>query len=61
VIEQVGPDRAAIRARLESLDDRSAYRGVTGAIRFHANGDPVGKDVVIARVNRGELTVAGSR
>lgn len=61
VIEDVGPDRAAIRARLASLDDRSAYRGVTGAIRFHANGDPVGKDVVIARVNRGELTVVGRR
>ena len=61
VIEAVGPDRAAIRERLASLDDRSAYRGVTGAIRFHANGDPVGKDVVIARVNRGELTVAGGR
>jgi len=61
VIESVGPDRTAIRARLASLDDRSAYRGVTGAIRFHDNGDPVGKDVVIARVNFGKLTVAGSR
>jgi branched-chain amino acid transport system substrate-binding protein len=61
VINDVGPDRAAIRDRLASLTDRSAYRGVTGAIRFHANGDPIGKTVVIAKVNRGELVLAGSR
>ena len=61
VIEEVGPDRAAIRARLADLDDRNAYRGVTGSIRFHANGDPVGKDVVIARVNYGQLMAVGSR
>jgi branched-chain amino acid transport system substrate-binding protein len=61
LIEDVGPDREDIRDGLASLDDRSAYRGVTGAIRFHANGDPVGKNVVIARVNRGELSVSGSR
>ena len=60
-IEKVGPDRAAIREHLAGLDAQSAYRGVTGSIRFHANGDPVGKNVVIARVNRGELTVAGTR
>ena len=61
VIQQVGPDRAAIRDRLASLDERSAYRGVTGAIRFHETGDPVGKSVIIARVHDGELIVAGGR
>jgi branched-chain amino acid transport system substrate-binding protein len=60
-IQQVGPDRAAVRDRLANLDDRGAYVGVTGAIRFHASGDPVGKNVVIARVNHGELAVAGAR
>ena len=61
MIQQVGPDRAAIRERLASLDERSAYRGVTGAIRFHDTGDPFGKSVIIARVHDGELIVAGNR
>jgi branched-chain amino acid transport system substrate-binding protein len=61
VIEQVGPDREAIRDRLASLNEKTAYRGVTGAIRFQENGDPVGKDVVIARVHQRELIVAVSR
>jgi branched-chain amino acid transport system substrate-binding protein len=61
VIEETGPDRRAIRDRLAALDDRTAYRGVTGAIRFQRNGDPVGKTVVIARVDHGELTPAGRR
>jgi branched-chain amino acid transport system substrate-binding protein len=58
VIADVGPDREAIRERLATLTDRTAYRGVTGAIRFDANGDPVGRTAVIARVDRGELRVA---
>ena len=60
-LQQVGPDRAAVRDRLAALDDRTAYIGVTGAIRFHPNGDPVGKSAVIARVSHGELTTAGRR
>lgn len=61
IVEQVGPERVAIRDRLAELDETNAYRGVTGAIRFHATGDPVGKNVVIARVHGGELIVAGPR
>ena len=61
MIQQVGPDRAAIRDRLAGLDERTAYRGVTGAIRFHDTGDPFGKSVIIARVHDGELIMAGSR
>ena len=61
IIQQVGTDRAAIREKLASLDETSAYRGVTGSIRFHESGDPVGKTVVIARVHNGELIVAGTR
>src|SRR5688572_15575135 len=61
IIQQVGTDRAAIREKLANLDETSAYRGVTGSIRFHETGDPVGKSVVIARVHNGELIVAGTR
>ena len=60
-IHLVGPDRVAIRERLANLSEREAYRGVTGAIRFHATGDPFNKSVIIARVQDGELIVAGSR
>jgi len=61
VINEVGTDREAVRDRLASLDERSAYRGVTGSIRFRPTGDPVGKEIVITRVHRGELIVVGSR
>ena len=61
VVGEVGPDRAAIRERLASLDERTAYRGVTGAIHFLDSGDPFGKSVIIARVHDGELIVAGTR
>ena len=61
VVGEVGPDRAAIRERLASLDERTAYRGVTGAIHFLDTGDPFGKSVIIARVHDGELIVAGTR
>lgn len=61
VIDDVGPGREAIRDRLASLDERTAYTGVTGAIRFRENGDPVGKDVVITRVHQRELIAAGNR
>ncbi len=61
VIEEVGPDRAAIRDGLARLDDRTAHRGATGAIRFQPSGDPVGKDAIIARVENGDLTVAVRR
>ena len=61
VINDVGPDRDAIRERLASLDERTAYRGVTGPIRFDGRGDPIGRTAVIARVDRGELKVAGTR
>jgi branched-chain amino acid transport system substrate-binding protein len=60
-LQRVGPDREAVRDHLAGLDDRTAYIGVTGAIRFHANGDPVGKSAVIARVTNGELTTAARR
>ena len=46
-----------IRDYLAGLTDASAYHGVTGTIRFHADGDPVGKGIVMTRVHRGALQV----
>lgn len=61
IIGEVGTNRAAVRAALAALDERTAFRGVTGAIRFRPSGDRVGREVVIARVQNGELIVTGSR
>ena len=60
-VEKVGPDRAKIRAYLASLTDGSAYRGVTGTIRFRADGDPIGKGIVMTRVHRGALQVESTQ
>jgi branched-chain amino acid transport system substrate-binding protein len=56
-IQKVGPDRAKIRRFLARAGARDAYRGVTGTIRFHANGDPIAKSFVMTRIRRGALTV----
>ena len=57
-IDAVGPDRAKIRDWLAGLDDKDAFHGVTGDIRFQADGDPVGKSFVMTRIENGLLTVA---
>jgi branched-chain amino acid transport system substrate-binding protein len=57
-IEAVGPNRAKVRDWLANLDEANAFRGVTGAIRFQADGDPVGKSFVMTRISRGLLAVA---
>ena len=57
-IRTVGPDRRAIRDYLSDLDERTAFRGVTGTIRFQPDGDPVGKSFVMTRVVQGSLVVA---
>ena len=57
-IEAVGPDRVKVRDWLANLDESSAFRGVTGEIRFQADGDPIGKSFVMTRIARGLLTVA---
>jgi branched-chain amino acid transport system substrate-binding protein len=57
-----GADRRRIRDYLAALTAATAYHGVTGAIYFHPDGDPVGKSVVMTRMDRGVLRVApGSR
>jgi branched-chain amino acid transport system substrate-binding protein len=60
-VERVGTDRQKIRNYLAGLSDASAYRGVTGTIRFRPDGDPVGKNIVMTRVRRGELLVEGAK
>jgi branched-chain amino acid transport system substrate-binding protein len=60
-VEKVGPDRAKIRDYLAGLTDGSAYRGVTGTIRFRTDGDPIGKGIVMTRVHRGALQVEAER
>jgi branched-chain amino acid transport system substrate-binding protein len=57
-IRTVGPDRRAIRDYLSALDERTAFHGVTGTIRFQPDGDPVGKSFVMTRVVQGSLAVA---
>lgn len=56
-VENVGPDRARIRAWLAELNAANAYKGVTGPVRFNAGGDPVGKGIVMTRIQRGALVV----
>lgn len=60
-ITRRGRRRDAIRQYLASLDASTAYAGVTGAIRFRENGDPIGKGFVMTRVRRGELQVEAAR
>ena len=57
-IAAVGPNRKRIRDWLADLDERNAFAGVTGTIRFQADGDPVGKSFVMTRISKGLLEVA---
>ena len=57
-VSERGTDRAAVRDFLATLADRGGHAGVTGPIRFHASGDPLGRGIVMTRVRRGALLVA---
>jgi branched-chain amino acid transport system substrate-binding protein len=56
-VEEVGPDRVKIREYLANLTEASAFHGVTGPIRFRADGDPVGKGIVMTRIHQGAMQV----
>jgi len=51
-------DRRAIRDYLAALTPATAYQGVTGPISFGTGGDPVGKNVVMTRIDHGTLRLA---
>lgn len=53
-----GGTRARVRDYLAALTPESPFTGVTGAIAFRADGDPIGMSVVMTRIHRGALTVA---
>lgn len=57
-VKEVGADRAKIRDYLASLNEVTAFKGVTGATYFRPDGDPVGKNVVMTRIDHGVLRVA---
>lgn len=58
VIGEVGPDRAAIRRRLASMQGNDAHRGVTGTIAFDSVGDVQGKEVAMGVIRGGRLVTA---
>lgn len=60
-ITAVGTDRRAVRDWLATRSTATAYHGVTGVIRFQADGDPVDKGLTMTRVHDGALVVAGAR
>lgn len=57
-VRAVGQDRARIRAWLAGRTPERAFAGVTGAIAFQANGDPIGKSFTMTRVGAGRLALA---
>ena len=59
--EAVGDDRAALRDHLATLGERHGHAGVTGTIRFDANGDLVGRSAQITRAERGTLVPTRGR
>lgn len=59
--QQVGTNRTKIRKYLASLTAEKPFAGVTGAIYFRDDGDPVGKGVVMTRIDHGVLRLAEDR
>jgi branched-chain amino acid transport system substrate-binding protein len=57
---EAGPSRAAIRAYLARAGregGKPAYEGVTGTIRFDANGDPVKKEFRVGSMRAGKIVL----
>ncbi|HEY9516097.1 MAG TPA: ABC transporter substrate-binding protein [Gemmatimonadaceae bacterium] len=57
-ITAAGARRAAIRHYLASLTTTTAYHGLTGTVRFGANGDPVEAPYRITRIRHGAFPLA---
>jgi branched-chain amino acid transport system substrate-binding protein len=60
-VEKVGPDRVKIREYLANLSLKDQFEGVTGAIRFGADGDPIGKRFVMTRIQNQLLQVEANQ
>ena len=58
-IAAAGPDRGAIRDWLANM--KEDYDGVSGAFRLGANGDPIGKALVMTRAKGGALVLESSK
>lgn len=57
-LREVGFDRSAIRDYLEGVGRRrGAHLGVTGAIAFDENGDPVDKGYAVGRISAGAIAL----
>ena len=59
-VDRAGSNRRRVRDYLERLAVRGGFPGVTGTVAFGADGDPLGKTVVVAQIHRGAL-VLGSQ
>lgn len=57
-VRAVGRDRTRIRDWLASRTPERAFPGVTGAIAFLPDGDPIGKSFTMTLVAAGRLTLA---
>jgi branched-chain amino acid transport system substrate-binding protein len=57
-VRAVGTDRTRIRDWLAERTPARAFAGVTGAIAFLPDGDPIGKSFTMTRVASGRLTLA---
>lgn len=63
-VQHAGPDRAAIRDYLANVGVQGghpAFAGVTGTVRFDANGDPVAKDFAVGIIRGGRIQLASDR
>lgn len=50
-------DRSAIR---KAIAETNGFEGATGTIRFDANGDPIDKQVIVLKLQNGNLHYIGS-
>jgi branched-chain amino acid transport system substrate-binding protein len=60
-LRERGPDRRAIRDYLRSLNQETAYAGLTGPAFFEDTGDPVGMRFRVLRAHNGLLTIAEAK
>ncbi|HEX7242915.1 MAG TPA: branched-chain amino acid ABC transporter substrate-binding protein [Longimicrobiaceae bacterium] len=58
-VREVGRDREAVRDYVARVRGDRAYAGVTGEVRFGADGDPEGARFVMTQVRAGKLQPVG--